>query len=275
MTVVNQQYRKLNPAGGTAREVSEVVNNLMDGKSNNTGTVTLETGGATTTTIYNERIGYSSVILLSPSDDVSATDFYPYGAWQDTTDQTASAIDVAYPMTFNTTDYTLGMSVVSSSQLKVDYSGLYNLQFSSQFVNTDTQIHDVCVWLRKNGTDVPATTGIVSVQNTHGGVHGQVITGWNYYIELAKDDYVQIMWKTNSTQVSMQHIPAVAYSAGVTPAVPAAASVIATMQYLSANSYTSNLFTQPYISATAKGQATISHPDNSVSGMTYKYIVVG
>ena len=275
MTVVNQQYRKLNQLGATPREISEVVNNLLDGKSNNTGTITLSTSGATSTTIYNERIGYDSVILLQPTDDVSATDFYPYGAFQDNSDQTAAAVDVAYPITFNVTDYTLGVSLVSTSQIKVGYSGLYNVQFSAQFINIDSQIHDVSVWLRKNGTDVTATAGVVSISNRHGTTDGQVITGWNYYIELAKDDYVQLMWKTNSTQVSMKFIPAVTYSAGVTPAVPAAASVIATIQYLSANSYTSNLFTQPYVSSTIKGQATISHPANSVSGMTYKYLVVG
>ena len=275
MAVVNQQYLNLNPAGGTPREISNVVNNIMDGKTNNTGEVTLATGGATTTTIYNERIGYNSVILLSPTDDVSATDFYPYGAFQDSTDQSAAAIDVAYPMTFDTTDYILGVSLVSGSQIKVAYSGLYNLQFSSEFINTDTQIHDVSIWIRKNGIDVPATAGVVSVQNRHGSTDGQVITGWNYYVELAKNDYVQLMWKTNSTQVSMQHLPAVTYLAGVTPAVPAAASVIATIQYLSANAFTSNLFTKPYISSTIKGQATISHPANSNAGMTYRYIVVG
>jgi len=88
---VNRQYRKLNPSGSTPREISEVVNNLLDGKSNNTGTITLNTGGATTTTIYNERIGYDSVILLSAADDISSTTFYPYGAFQDSTDQTATA----------------------------------------------------------------------------------------------------------------------------------------------------------------------------------------
>ena len=275
MAVVNQQYRKLNPSGSTPREISEVVNNLIDGKSNNTGVVTLATGGATTTTMYNERIGYNSVILLQATDDVSATDFYPYGAFQDTTDQSAAAIDVSYPITFDTIDYALGISLVSTSQIKVGYSGLYSVQFSAQFINVDSQIHDVSVWIRKNGVDVVATAGVVSISNRHGTTDGQVITGWNYYIELAKDDYVQLMWKTNSTQVTMKFIPAVAYSAGVTPAVPAAASVIATIQYLSANSFTSNLFTQPYISSTIKGQATISHPANYNSGMTYRYIVVG
>jgi hypothetical protein len=268
-------YRKLNWQGGTPREVSEVVNNLVEGKSNNTGEITLATGGATTTTITDERIGYNSYIGLEPVTMTAASTYFPYGAFQDSTDQTAAAIDVAYAMKLNTTDYSLGVSVTNTSRIKVDYSGLYNLQFSSQFVNTDTQIHDVSIWIRKNGTNVDGTNGDVSVPNSHGGTDGKAIAGWNYYIELAKDDYVELMWKTNSTQVSMQYSPAVAYSAGVTPAVPATASVIATLQYLSSNSYTTNLFTETYVSAQTKGSATITHPANTVSNRTYRYIIVG
>jgi hypothetical protein len=60
-------YRKLNPTGSTPREISEVVNNLVEGKSNNTGTVTLAVASATTTTINDERIGYDSVITFMPT----------------------------------------------------------------------------------------------------------------------------------------------------------------------------------------------------------------
>jgi hypothetical protein len=60
------QFRSLQPAGGDERQVAEVVRGLMDGKSNNTGTVNLAVGGATTTTLNDPRIGYDSVILLSP-----------------------------------------------------------------------------------------------------------------------------------------------------------------------------------------------------------------
>ena len=73
MTIVNNQYRKLNPSGGTLREVSEVVNNLMDGKSNNVGDFTT-TQSATTTTIYNERIGYNSAILFTPMNSNAASE---------------------------------------------------------------------------------------------------------------------------------------------------------------------------------------------------------
>ena len=66
-------YRKLPQIGGTPREISEVVNNLVEGKSNNTGefvTTTL----ATSSTLSNERIGLNSVILFMPKDNNSAAE---------------------------------------------------------------------------------------------------------------------------------------------------------------------------------------------------------
>jgi hypothetical protein len=66
-------YRKLNWQGGTPREVSEVVNNLVEGKSNNTGDFTT-TQSSTTSTIYDERIGYNSVILFTPMNDKAASE---------------------------------------------------------------------------------------------------------------------------------------------------------------------------------------------------------
>lgn len=66
-------YRKLNPAGSTPREISEVVNNLVEGKSNNTGNFTT-TQSTTTSTINDERIGYDSVILFTPMNDKAAAE---------------------------------------------------------------------------------------------------------------------------------------------------------------------------------------------------------
>lgn len=70
--MADNQYRILPISGSNnARQISEVVNNSMQGKTNNTGTLTLETSG-TTTTLYDERIGFNSVILLSPLNINSA-----------------------------------------------------------------------------------------------------------------------------------------------------------------------------------------------------------
>ena len=267
---MRDMYRKLNPAGSNPREISEVVNNLVEGKSNNTGDITLVASGATSTTIYDERIGYNSYIGLEPISQTSASTYFPYGAFQDTTDQSIATTTATANITLNTTDYSLGTSLVDGYKIKVDYSGLYNLQFSLQLVNTDTQIHDVDVWIRKNGSDVAGSNSKFSIPNSHGGTSGHLIASLNYYIELAKDDYVHLAWATNSVQVTIEQL-----AAQTSPTRPATPSAIITLQYLSANSFTTNLFTEPYISSQSQGQATISHPSNTGTNKIYRYIIVG
>lgn len=66
-------FRVLNYAGATLREVSEVVNGLMNGKSNNTGLITLSQS-STTTTLNDERIGHDSVILFTPLSSHAASE---------------------------------------------------------------------------------------------------------------------------------------------------------------------------------------------------------
>lgn len=73
MTIVNNRYRKLNPAGATPREISEVVNNLVEGKSNNTGYFTT-VASTTSATIFNERIGFDSAIIFTPLNDKGAAE---------------------------------------------------------------------------------------------------------------------------------------------------------------------------------------------------------
>ena len=155
----------------------------------------------------------------------------PYGAFQDTTDQTATA-NTATVMTFNTTDFSNGVVVNDGSKLRVSQAGIYNLQFSVQLQNTDTQLHDVSIWLRQDaagaGTDIAGSTGLVSVPNSHGGIDGHAIVGWNYFVTLDANDFVEIWWSTPSTQVTIQ-----AYAAGTSPTRPSTASVVATLSFVS------------------------------------------
>lgn len=68
-------YRTLPYQGGDPRAVAEVVNNAMNGKTNNTGTITLPNGsggGSATHTVNDERAGFDSVILFMPLSSTSA-----------------------------------------------------------------------------------------------------------------------------------------------------------------------------------------------------------
>jgi hypothetical protein len=152
--------------------------------------------------------------------------YAPLGAFQSTVDQTAAAANTAYAMTLNTTDYASGVSVASNSRITVTDAGIFNLQWSGQFENPDTQDHDVRVWLKINGTVVTGSTGFFAVPSKHGSVNGHTLVGWNYFLSLNANDYVELWWETDSTQVSIQ-----AYAAAGN--YPSTASLIATMTFVS------------------------------------------
>jgi len=97
-----------------------------------------------------------------------------------------------------------------------------------------------------------------------------LIAALNLYVDLQKDEYVEIMWSGTDTSISMEHLPTQS-----SPTRPATPSVIATMHYVSTNGYTSNIYFDPFVSATANGSATISHASNSISGRTFDYVIVG
>ena len=67
------EYRVLPYAGGTPRQISEVVNNAMGGKINATGTINLEASSATATSLPDIRISTDSVVLFMPTNTASAT----------------------------------------------------------------------------------------------------------------------------------------------------------------------------------------------------------
>jgi hypothetical protein len=151
----------------------------------------------------------------------------PYGAFSDSTSQTVAA-NTAQAVTFNTSDYVNGVSVVTNSKITVSVPGIYNLQFSAQFQNTDAALQDASVWLRKNGADVAGSLGQVSVPGVHSAVNGNTIASWNYFVQLAGNDYVELWWSNTNTAVTIQ-----TYAAGTSPTRPTTASVIATLTFVS------------------------------------------
>lgn len=153
-----------------------------------------------------------------------------YGAFQDNVTQTAVASNVGYAMILRTVDLSNGISVVTNgtdlTRITFANTGIYNLQFSSQFQNTDNVEHDVTIWLRLNGTDVAGSAGFVQVPKRKAagaGNEGHVVISWNYVLSVVAGQYYELIWSTTDhTNVTMQF-----YAAGSPP--PAAASVILTI----------------------------------------------
>lgn len=147
-----------------------------------------------------------------------------WGSFWDTTDQSAANTTTAYAVTLNSSDANSdGVSVVSNSRITFAHAGVYNIQFSIQFNNSDSQAHDVDIWFRKNGNDIADSNSRYTIPSKHGAVDGHLIAALNFVTQLAINDYIEIMWHTDNVAVTIEHLPAAA-----TPTRPATPSVIVT-----------------------------------------------
>lgn len=259
-------FRTLPPFGGDQRQVAEIVRGIMDGKTNNHGTVTLATGNATSTTIYDERISRDSKIILIPFSDAAEQDAAPYGQFTNTTDQSAPSTGTSAVVLWDTTSLANGIYLSNSTRINVRNAGVYDISFSLQLTNSTNDNQYADVWIRVNGTDVANSGrrfGIGPRKST--GDPSAVIASMNKYLNLSANDYIEIAGAVSDVGVTLEHFAA---DSGIPrPAIPAA---IIDVQYIAPMAY-SNV----YVSSQTKGQATISHYANSTEGKTYAYVVIG
>jgi hypothetical protein len=204
-----------------------------------TGDVTASGTGSVAATISN---GAVDIPMLSATGSPSATTFLRgdntwqtpagssptgyHGAFQDNTTQTAISANTAYPVKFNTTDLSNGVTIVNDgsgnpTRITLANAGIYNLQFSLQLEKVSgLGNYVVDVWLRKNGVDIPDTTGKVVLTGSSGA--SPIVAAWNYLLDLISSDYVQLMWSTSNTN-------AVILAATATPPHPGIPSSILTI----------------------------------------------
>lgn len=153
----------------------------------------------------------------------------PYGAFSSYTTQSTTA-NTATLLTLSNTDFTNGVTLATGSKMTVANAGIYNLQFSVQVENLDNAPQDMYIWLKQNGTDIVGSTGVIGfLARKNPGDPSHDIKGWNYFLSMAANDYVQIYW---SPTIATLTIPT--YAASGTPTKSSTASVVATLSFVSA-----------------------------------------
>lgn len=149
-----------------------------------------------------------------------------YGTFFDNTNQTAANTTTAYAVTYNTPNGANGVELASGSHIVFPYAGVYNIQFSLQFINSDSNSNnplEVNVWFRQNGADIAESNSQFTVPNKHGAHNGAMIAALNFIANVSANDYIELMWQTENTSISLATLPA-----GTTPTTPVTPSVILT-----------------------------------------------
>lgn len=149
---------------------------------------------------------------------------FAFGSWFSTVDQTAAAINTAYIITVNNQDYEQGIKVVDNSKFKVAESGTYNLQFSAQLQHRTGggggSGDNIWIWLKKNGSNVANSSTKLYIPTGK-----YQVAAWNFIVKLKYDDYLQLSWYVDTTDIAIEANGA----SGPSPAVP---SLIVTMNQI-------------------------------------------
>lgn len=168
---------------------------------------------------YDSGTGNTTVVL-SANFTVQAAGAYVFRPW-------------GYQGTYsvNPSQTTASTTITGNlpSMITFEYSGVYNIQFSLQFSNTDNnRIHEVDVWFRQNDVDIPDSNSVFSVPGKHTGLNGQLIAALNVFVEVQAGDVIELVWHTTNSAVYIETIPA-----GTAPIRPASPSAIATVSFVS------------------------------------------
>ena len=159
-----------------------------------------------------------------------------YGSWYDTTNQTPTIAGTATAMLCNSGSGN-GITKIDNKEFKVQYGGVYNIQFSVQLDQTSEHATGrwIYIWFRKNGVDIPYSASEINITSTK----QETIPSRNFIVDLVDDDYVEVMYLVTSTSVFLKAVapgvlsevtPYVSFPIGErsisTPGIP---SVIITM----------------------------------------------
>jgi len=167
--------------------------------------------------------------------------YVPYNQFYSLTDQTAAALDQAYAVQLENTSFTNGIYIAGANDTEITFSkpGIYIINYSLAFKNPTNDAQSVDIWFRYNGgtgaADVPNSNSKFTIpprKSTGDPSFLIAVTPFTGFAE-AEGAYTEIMWTASNTSVVMEHIDPVAYSAGVTPAIPGTPSAIVQANFVS------------------------------------------
>jgi hypothetical protein len=173
--------------------------------------------------LYFNRIdALTTQLMTSGSIDPSLIN-NPNGLFFSTVDQTLAAVDTGYPITFNQTylNNNVALQTASTSKIEVAVAGVYNFQLSAQLKSTNSSGKDVQIWIKRNNV----TIGYSAHKYTVEGSDNHMNVSWNFNIDLAANEYIEMQWAADNTNVTLESIAASA-------PYPAAASVVIAVNFI-------------------------------------------
>jgi hypothetical protein len=138
-----------------------------------------------------------------------------YGQFAKTSDQVPSAANTAQALTWDSALIANGITIgAPTSRIVAANAGLYKFSVSLQLTSSSASVKNVWVWFRKNGVDVASSSLITSLDSAT----AIRTPSRSLFFSLAAGDYIECMFASDSTAMTVDNIAATAFA----PAAPAA-----------------------------------------------------
>jgi len=165
---------------------------------------------------------------------------YPHIAASDSTDQYADADDDPTIVKWDALEESKGFTLNNDYTATADYDGVYKIDYSLQFANTDNAPHDVYVWLKVNGNDLAKSASSFTLPaRKSAGVPSYLVAYSSITFDVNAGDDIGLWWATDKAYnttgpvdgVYMEFIPAQTSPPYDRPEAP---SAIGSIVYVSA-----------------------------------------
>lgn len=184
--------------------------------------VSIVGGTLSSVTISNATGSFNSITVTAGTVPFNTITNRAIGQFESHVDQTAVSANVAYTANMNNAaSFNTGITIASSTNVTVAAAGVYSINTSIQFANSDSSNHNSTFWFRKNGTNIANSASIISVPKIADG--GKTLAQVTIFESMSINDYVQLIWSVDNIAVSLDYSAA----SGVIPEVP---SIIFNMQ---------------------------------------------
>ena len=186
------------------------------------GSVTISGGTISSVTISNATGSFNSITITAGTVPFNTITNRAIAQFESHVDQTAVSANVAYTANMNNAaSFNTGITIASSTNVTVAAAGVYSINTSIQFSNSDSSNHNSTFWFRKNGTNIANSASTISVPKIADG--GKTLAQVTIFESMSINDYVQLIWSVDNIAVSLDYSAA----SGVIPEVP---SIIFNMQ---------------------------------------------
>lgn len=181
------------------------------------------TGGLLGSVTISNAIGeFDSITVTAGAIPFGTITGRAIAQFESTNDQTATSANVAYTANMDVAaSFNTGITIASSTNITVSAAGVYSINTSIQFSNSDSNDHTATFWFRKNGSNIANSASTVSIPKAADG--GKTLPQVTIFESLSVNDYVQLIWYVSNTAVTLD-------SSAASGSIPLIPSIIFNMQ---------------------------------------------